>query len=434
MIIAGTLLLMVLLALGIPVPFCFAGATMFLIVVLGYSPLFLIPSGYSRMANLVLLCIPLFIIAGGIIRKGKIGDALVGFVEQFIGKYRSGLGSASVITFAIFGSISGSASATLSSVGPIMSPKLKEKGYPRGVSASLMASSCVLGGLLIPPSAAQILFAWAGGQSVLACFLATVGPGLLLAALFCIVQHFQVRNVQGIKTTSDRDVKLSVRSFGKRTRFAMPALLMPVIILGGIYSGFMTPMEAAAVAAFYCVPVALFFYKGMNLRELGRTLVESAASTGAVMLMLMSAMLFSRILVMEKVPDTLLHTLTSFTENKYLILLMVNILMGIVGMVMDDGSAIMLCTPLLLPVVMKLGVSPIHFAAILGVNLGMGCITPPTAPVLFFAAQVGEAPVEEMVKPTLQLIVFAWIPTLILTTYIPALALSLPQFVLGRAF
>lgn len=433
MIVISILLLMALLIIGVPVPFCFAGATMFLIAVLGESPDFLIPSGYSKMANLVLLCIPLFIIAGGIIRKGKIGDALVGFVEQFIGKYRSGLGSVTVITCAIFGSISGSASATLSSVGSIMAPKLKEKGYPRGVSASLIASSCVLA-LLIPPSSAQVLFAWAGGQSVLACFLATVGPGLLLTVLLCIVQHFQVRNVQGIKTISRGEAELGTRMFIKRTRFAMPALLMPVIILGGIYSGFMTPMEAAAVAALYCVPVALFFYKGMNLKELGRTLVESAASTGAVMLMLMSAMLFSRILVMERVPELLLRTLTSLTENKYLILLMINILMVIVGMLMDDGSGIMLCTPLLLPVVTKLGVSPIHFAAILGVNLGMGNVTPPTAPMLYFASQVGNAPVGEMIKPTMQQIAFAWIPTLILTTYLPELSLTLPRLVLGVRF
>ena len=269
---------------------------------------------------------------------------------------------------------------------------------------------------------------------MLACFLATVGPGLLLTVLLCTVQHFQVRNTQGIKTTSREDAELDARSFMKRTRFALPALFMPVIILGGIYSGLMTPMEAAAVAALYCVPVALFFYKGMNLRELWRTFVESAASTGTVMLMLMSAMLFSRILVVQRVPDLLLRMLTSFTDNKYLILLMLNVVMVIVGMLMDDGSGIMLCTPLLLPVVTKLGVSPIHFAAILGVNLGMGNVTPPTAPMLFFASQVGDAPVGEMLKPALQQIAFAWIPTLIITTYFPQLSLALPQLILGTKF
>ncbi len=431
MIASSILILMALLMIGVPVAFSFAGSTLFLLFTLGYSPDFLIPSGYGKIGNLVLLCIPLFIIAGGIIRQGKLGDALVDFVELFIGKLKSGLGIVTVITCGIFGAISGSASATLSSVGSIMAPKLAEKGYPKGISASLIASSCVLA-LLIPPSSAQVLYAWAGGQSVLACFLATIGPGILLAVLLCVVQHFQVRKLPQVRVSVKAPgVPGSSPGYGRKTKQAFPALLMPVIILGGIYGGFMTPMEAAAVAALYCVPVALYFYRGINLRGLGSTLVESAATTGTVMIMLMSAMLFSRILVMEKVPDALLHALTSFTDNKYLILFMLNILMVIVGMLMDDGSAIMLCTPLLLPVALGIGVDPIHFAAILGVNLGMGNITPPTAPMLYFASQVGEAEVGEMIKPTLQLILFAWLPTLALTTFVPALALTIPKLIMG---
>lgn len=427
----SVIILFLLLIVGVPVPFCFAGSTIFLLITGGYSPDFLMPSGYSKIANIVLLCIPLFIIAGGIIREGKIGDALVGFVEQFIGRYKSGLGTVTVITCAIFGAISGSAAATLSSVGSIMAPKLIKKGYPRGIGASLIGSSCVLA-LLIPPSSAQVLYAWTGNQSVLACFLATVGPGLLLAALLSIVQHFQVRKLTNIQSTVVNQINR--KNVIKNTGHATPALLMPVIILGGIYGGIMTPMEAAAVAALYCVPVAIFFYKGITFRSLGKTLTEAAASTGAVMLMLMSAMLFSRILVMEHVPDMLLNFMMGITTNKYLILLMLNVLMVIIGMLMDDGSGIMLCTPLLLPIVKSLGVSPIHFAAILGVNLGMGNITPPTAPMLYFASQVGDSPVGEMLKPTMQLIIFAWLPTLIITTYVPELSLTLPRLILGGRF
>ena len=178
-VVLSVILLLVFLVMGVPVAFSFTAATVFLMVTLGYSPAFLMPYGYSKLVNPVLLCIPLFIIAGSIIRRGKLGDALISFVEQFVGRFRSGLGSVTIVTCAIFGAISGSAGATLSCVGSIMAPKLRERGYSRGVAGSLIASSAVLA-LLIPPSAAQVLFAWSAGQSVLACFLSTVIPGIIL--------------------------------------------------------------------------------------------------------------------------------------------------------------------------------------------------------------------------------------------------------------
>lgn len=432
-IVISLLIMIVTLVIGVPVPFSFGASVLYLIGVLGISPAFLIPSGYNKMANLVLICIPLFIITGGIMRKGKLGDVLVDFVEQFIGHFKSGLGTVTVITCAIFGSISGAASATLSCVGSIMQPKLEEKGYPRGVTAALIASASVLD-LLIPPSAAQVLYAWAGGQSVLACFLATVGPGILLLTLLCIVQHFMVRNCPDIKVASKPAKGELFKGLGGKSRRAVPALLMPIIILGGIYGGIMTPMEAAAIAAFYCIPVGFFVYKGLTLKELKATMVETGADTGAVMIMLMSAGLFSRILVLQRVPDMLLDMLMGISTNRIVIMMMLNVMMIIVGMLMDDGSGIMLCTPILLPIVTELGISPIQFAAIMGVNLGMGLVTPPCAPMLYFAAKVGKSPVKEMLKPTIMFILLAWIPTLILTTLIPEISLTLPRLILGSKF
>ena len=429
-VVIGIIILIVLLVMGVPVAFCFGGATLYLVLVLGYSPLFLVPYGYSSIASVTLWCIPLFIIAGSIIKRGKIGDALVNFVEHFIRGFKSGLGVVTVITCGVFGAIAGNGSATMSAIGSIMAPKLREKGYPRGVAASLIASASVLG-LLIPPSSAQIVYAWAANQSVLACFLATVVPGIILAILLCVVQAFMVCDVQMNDLTDNQTAFPVNHSFAKKTGRAFPALLMPVIILGGIYGGFMTPMESAAIATLYCIPVAIFFYKGMKFRELGDCLVESGKATGNVAVMLMTAMLFSRILTMEKIPDAMVRLIMGISSNKYVVLLLVNLLLFVVGMLMEDGCGIMLCTPLLLPVVQAVGVSPIQFAAIMGVNLGMGLITLPTAPLLYFASQVGEAPVGEMLKPTLKLIFFAWLPTVLLTTYIPALSTTLPRLIMG---
>ena len=429
-ILLAVVILAILLIVGIPVPFAFSGVTIVLVFILGYDPAFLIPASFAKLNSLVLVCIPLFIIAGTIIREGKIGDALIGFVEQFVGRLRTGLGMVTVVVCAIFGAISGSSSATLSAVGSIMAPKLAERGYPRGIIAALLASSSVLG-LLIPPSAAQILYAWSSNTSVLACFLATIVPGIIAACLFCVVQHFQVRNLESVKESQIEPMDMHIGPVMSRTAKAIPALMMPVIILGGIYGGFMTTMEAAAVAAVYCVPIALWVYKGLKPRQLWSCLVEAGYNCGAIAMMLMSCMILSRVFTTENVPNALVQMTQSITTNPIMIMVMINIVMVILGMLMDDGSAIVLSTPLLLPIALSIGVDPVHYAAIMGVNLGMGLVTPPCAPMLFLGAQVARSPVHEAFKPTMQYILFAWLPTLILTIAIPRLSLFLPGLILG---
>lgn len=420
------------LIIGVPVPFCFGASVIYLTYSLGFSPDFLLPIGYSKLGSIVLLAIPLFIMAGGIMEQGKIGDSITDLVEKFIGRVKGGLAFVAIISSAIFGSISGSAAATLSCIGAIMFPKLNGAKYPRGISAAFIANASPLG-LLIPPSSAQILYAWAGNQSVLACFLATVVPGIILTTLLCVVNYFLVKSAPIALPPKE-----NLRDWGwdvtVKTRKAIPALFMPVIILGGIYGGIMTPTESAAVAVLYAIPVGMFIYKGLTLESLKATFVETGTTTGVVMVMFFVVMMLSRLFVMEDLPTTIMHLLTSVSSNKLVILLMINVFMVAIGMLMDDVSGILLCTPILLPVVTKLGVDPVQFAAILGVNLGMGNITPPTAPLLYLGARVGKAEVSEMLKPTLMMILFAWLPTLLVTTYIPQIALTLPRLVLGSKF
>lgn len=225
-------------------------------------------------------------------------------------------------------------------------------------------------------------------------------------------------------------------SFGKRFartgKAAIPGLLMPIIILGGIYGGIMTPTEAAAVSVLYTIPVGLWIYKEMNMKSLYKGLVEAAVTTGVIMIMLYTIMLLSRIFITEDVPGLLREVLLSISENPIIILLMVNVFLIIVGMLMDDVSAVLLSTPILLPLVTSIGVDPIHFAAIIGVNLGMGLLTPPTAPLLYLGSRTGKTPVVQMLGPTTALIIFAWLPTLLITTYIPEISLFLPNLLLGK--
>ncbi len=429
-IVWGFLILIITMLSGVAVPFAFG---LFLIIVVfwgGYDPSFLIPYGYSKIAVSTLLAIPLFILAGGFMYRGGIGTKLVDLVDLAAGRIRGGFGVVATVSCALFGAVTGSAAATLYCIGSIMFPRMEQMGYPRGHSASLMASACVLG-MLIPPSGLMILYGWVGGQSVIAAFLAGVAPGILLTILLSIINLWLLRNNPDVKTPPPLPEGRKLPELGLRLFRAGPALLMPVIILGGIYGGVMTPTEAAAVAAVYAVPVGLWIYKGLTLKGMKEELLEAGVSTGCIMVMSFAMMALTRILIMEDLPGMILKILTGVSESKIVILLMVNIFLILIGMMTESISGILLATPILLPMMLKIGVHPTHFAAILAVNLGMGLITPPAAPLLYIAARIANARLEDMIRPTAYFILYGWLPTLAVTTYWPEFSLWLPRLILG---
>ena len=430
MVLFSLVLLVVTLIIGVPVPFAFLVATTLLVITGGYSPSFLLPYGFSKMSTIVLLAIPLSIMAGGIMERGSIGDKLVALVDLFVGRIKGGLGVVAVVSCAVFGSITGSACATLSCIGSIMFPRLEKAGYPRGHSAALLANASVLG-MLIPPSAIMILYSWVGNQSVLASFLSSVIPGIILTILLSVINMFLLRHNKDLILAAPISSKEKWSLFRVRGKRAVPALVMPVLVLGGIYGGIMTPTEAAAVAAVYSIPVGFWIYKGLTRKDFFEVLVESGTTTGVIMVMLYAVMILSRLYIMEDLPTQILNLLMAVSTNRYAILFMINIFMIIIGMIMDDVSAVLLSTPILLPIILKLGFSPVHFAAIVGVNLGMGNITPPAAPLLYLGGRVGNAPINEMLMPTVWMLLFGWLPTLALTTYVPGLATFLPNLILG---
>lgn len=207
--------------------------------------------------------------------------------------------------------------------------------------------------------------------------------------------------------------------------------MMPIIILGGIYGGIMTPTEAAGIAVVYAIPVAIYFYCGLTWRGLMETFQKSGITIGVVMIMIFMVLIVSDNLIAQGAPQIAQQMVYSVSDNPIVILLMINVVMILIGMLMDDISGLLLSTPILLPIAQSVGMDPIHFAAVIGVNLGMANITPPTAPLLYLGAQVSETPVAKMLWPTLIFIVFAWLPTLMLTTFVPSVALWLPELLLG---
>lgn len=430
LVVVALLVLLATLVIGVPIPLAFLTSAGSICLLGGYDPAFLMIFGFNKTNSILLLTIPLFVLAGAIMDKGGIGEKLISTVEKFVGKAKGGLGVVTVVACAVFGAVSGSSSATVSCIGSIMVPRLKENGYPDGLIGALLASSGVLG-ILIPPSMLMILYAWSSGESVLACFLATVVPGMTLVILFSIVNLIYAQKNPDIKVydhaiaaAQEKEAKKALKQKGTS---AIPALLMPVIILGSIYGGILTATEAAALSVIYAVPVGILYYKRINGGILKDALVSAGETAGVIMAMLFSVQILSRLYISENLPSMILGFLTSISDNKYIILIMVNIFMIILGMLMDDCSATILAAPILLPVVTAIGISPIHFAAILGVNIGMGNVTPPTAPLLYLAGRISKAEVKDMLGPDLALICFAWLPTLIITTYVPAYGMLLPS-------
>ncbi len=428
-ILASLIFLCFLLFIGVAIPLAFGGVMALLAVLGSFDVTAYLPSGHWKMNSVVLLAIPLFILAGAVMEKGRIAAPLVHLANLFIGHVRGGLAIATVIASGIFASISGSGAATLTCIGGIMMPHLRKANYPVGLSGALIVNCSPLG-MLIPPSGSQILYAWVAQQSVLKCFLSTVLPGIILMALLIVVNQVLLRKHKDLKLIEKP--KDFVFEFRKRLRTASPALMMPLIILGGIYGGIMTATEAAGVALIYAIPVAIYIYRGLTWKTFFETMGQAGITVGVVMTMIFMVLIVSRFLIFEDIPGMAKDLVYSVSNDPIVILLMVNLVMILIGMMMDDISGLLLCTPLLLPIVVSTGMDPIHFAAVLGVNLGMANVTPPVAPNLYLGARVTGAPVAEMLGPTMMFIIFAWMPTLALTTFVPQLSLFLPNLLLGK--
>ena len=440
-LIVDVLLLVFLLLLGIPLPFCFGGALGLMVIFADISFKSLMVWGFNQMTSLTLVAGPIFILAGAFLNSSKIAEKLLDLAETFTSKLKGGIGVVAIITCGFLGAISGSSFTGVAAVGPALHPKMVEQGYPRGYAASLISASTILG-VLIPPSVAMITFGWVTGVSVLGCFLSTVIPATLLMILLSIINlvdakkftrienvNTSIEDAQREKALSDASAKIST---GRRWFSAIPALSMPVIILGGIYGGVFTPTEAASVAVFVCIIIGLFIYKTLNKKNIFQSFKTSSSSIGAIMMMIFFCLLLSQTYVMLKLPEKLVEIFTSFTDSKFVVLLFLNIFLLFVGMIVNDTTAIVLCAPLLLPLCQAYGVSGVQLAAIMVVNLGLGGLTPPYASILYLGMRVCNCKFEEMMPPTIKFIVMGYLPVCLLTTYIPALSTWLPR-IMGYA-
>ncbi len=425
LIAVGALILLMLI--GLPVAFSFAGMIVVLSFFynLNFDALMLTP--YRSLNSVVLMALPLFILAGYLMQSGGIARRLIDFIESMVGRMKGGLGMSMVLSASIFGAISGTATAAVAAIGTIMIGPMAERGYSRAYTSALLGISSLLG-ILIPPSITMILFAAVTRQSVAACFAATIGPGILLIIGLCLANVLMYR---GYSEKDGHKAKLldsrEIPKFLPSTRKAMPALTLPVIILGGIYGGIFTPTEAAAVAALCAFIVGFFIYRVLDLSSLWNGVLSAAETTGVIMVILLFSLVVARIFSMERIPQEITTFLIDTFKNPYLILLVVNAFLIVAGMVVDDLSVTVIISPLLLPVMVANGVHPVQFAAIVGTSVVIGANSPPTAPILYMACRIGEVDIHETIGPALKLMAFVAVPVALVTTYVPELSLYLPR-------
>jgi len=414
-----------LMMIGVPVVFSFAAMTFILSMVYDVEISSLMTTGFWSVNSVILLALPLFVMTGYLMQAGGMAARLVHFVEALVGRSRTGMGSSMVVACGIFGAISGTASAAVASIGTIMIDPMEKHGYRREYTSALLGISSLLG-LLIPPSITMILYAVVTRQSVAACFLATIGPGLLLILMLCVMNWIKMR-LHPDGAAEVLTLRQRVTEVNNNIWRAFPALMLPVIILGGIYGGIFTPTEAAAVAVAYAIPVGLFVYRELDLKKTIQCLVDAATTTGVIMVILVFSFVASRIFTFERVPQELTELLMELFHDKLLILLVVNIFLILLGMIMDDVSVVAIISPLLLPVMVNIGVDPVHFAAIVGTSVVIGCNSPPMAPILFMTCRIGKVGMSQVMRPALSFMAFAALPVMLVTTYWSPLALYLPR-------
>jgi tripartite ATP-independent transporter DctM subunit len=427
-IIFGSLILFAYMIFsGVPIPFGFLISIIFLTITKGIDTSFLLPVGFASLNSVTLLSLPFFIALGYMVTGGSVARRLLDLANAITGRIPGGLGIVACVTSAVFGAISGAAASSVIAIGTIMIPEMEKHGYPRGYSAALISSSAVLS-TLIPPSITMIIYAFVTGQSVAACFLSTLVPGITLTVMFSAVNVYLVKTrMPSVQVLPQIPFGEKIALIREKSKTAFGGLILPVIILGGIYGGVMTPTEAAAVAVVYSLILSLAVYREIPLGKALLFLRSSVTATGTMMLMTFFAAILSRIYAMEQVPQMISSLLLSLTDNKYMLLLIINIFLILVGMIVDALSGILLVTPLLYPVILQLGVHPIHFAAIIGVNLGMGMLTPPMAGILYMGAKTGKVTVDKMIKHVMIFILTCYIPVALLTTFWEPFALYIPR-------
>jgi tripartite ATP-independent transporter DctM subunit len=414
----------VLLLAGVPIAFTL-GLAAFAALAVSLSPGSAATVLAQRLAtgldSFALLAIPFFILSGNLMNRGGIAARLVDLAKVVVGRLPGGLAYVNVLANMLFGAVSGSAAAAAAANGGFMAPLMKREGYDRDFGAAVNISSAVTG-LLIPPSNVMVVYSLAsGGVSIAALFVAGYVPGILLGLVLMLVGG-RIAKARGYPVGERVGLPAALRILWSAT----PSLALVLIVMGGIILGWFTPTEASAVAVLYTFVLAVLVYREVKWTDLPRLVADSAATTAVVLLLIGASMGLSWVLSSANIPQAVTAALLELTENKLLLLLLINVLLLVVGTFMDMTPAVLIFTPILLPVVQKFGVDPIHFGLIMIFNLCIGLCTPPVGSVLFIGCSVAQTTLRQVIRPLLPFFA-ALVIVLLLVTYVPAISLWLPS-------
>lgn len=410
------------LIVGIPVAFALGIAALSAALVDGVPVLIVFQRMASGVSGFTLLAIPFFIFAGELMMRGGIAQRLVRFAETLVGRVRGGLGVANVLCSMLFGGISGSAVADTSALGAVLIPMMREQGYDDDYSVNVTVTSSIAG-IMIPPSHNMIIYALAtgGGVSITSLFLAGIVPGIIMSLILAAAAYL-VAIKRGYPASQFPGWTAVLLSF----IYALPGLMTAIIIIGGVLSGVFTVTESAAIGAIWALLVTIVVYRSLTWAAFWQCVTQSIRTTALVMFLVGTATAFAYFLALYEVPSKILGLMLSVSDNKYIILLMINVALVILGMFMDMAALILITTPIFLPAVIGFGMDPVQFGMILMMNLGLGLTTPPVGSCLFVGCAVAKVRMES-VLPTIWPFYLAIFVALMLTTYIPAISMALPN-------
>lgn len=423
----GLIMLIVMLAFlagGIPIVFAIGLASLTGMLVVGAgAPLIMIPNSmFNGMDSFPLMAVPFFVLAGEIMNRGGITVRLVRFANALVGRFTGGLAHANIVASMLFAGITGSALADTAAIGSTMIPAMRKAGYDADYSAAVTASSSLIGPI-IPPSITMVIFGVTASVSIGGLFLSGIVPGILIG-LGLMVMASIIAKRRGYQMAGEA---ISPRKFVALTGNALLALMMPVIILGGIFGGIMTPTEAAAVAVAYSLLVGMLVFRELHLKDLPILFLRAGRVTAMIMIIVGVARIFADVLSSEQVPQQLSAAIMSLTDNKWLILLLMNLFLLLVGCVMDTTAAIIILTPVLLPVATSIGLDPLTFGIIMCINLIIGLATPPLGICLFVAADIANISFEKLVMAIWPFLLVE-VAVLLLITYVPEVAMIVPRY------
>lgn len=414
-----------LLAIGVPIGIALGSASMLAIFYIPFLSLDMYALGLvSGIDSFTLIAVVLFTLAGSMMAHGGISKRLIAVADRAFGGAPGDLGTVTIMSCLFFAAISGTGSATVAAIGLAMIPALVSRGYDRAYAAAMVASAGGLG-VMIPPSVVMIVYAVAAGVSVTALFMAGIVPGIVIALTLIVYNVLHRRNQPGRPAPTAHE-----GSIWDALNEAKLALAMPLVVLGGIYSGVVTPTESSAVAVVYAMIVSCFVYRELPLRDIPKMMLDSAMLVSAVLVIIGASVAFGRVIALEKIPTELAQFVLEHTQSKYIVLLAAIALLLFVGTFLETLAAIVILTPVLLPIMVQLGVDPVHFGVVMIVALAIGFVTPPLGANLFMAAAVGQIAYDKVARKIFPW-VLAMIVALLIIAFVPGLSLALPRMFLG---